>query len=450
MQKKNINFAIITFISIFICHFVIFLAFYPGLCTYDLNTQIEQYTSHAFITNHPLLHTLFVGFFHDLFANEAHGFNYNLGYALATIIQMVIVDISMTYAILYIKQRSQAKILYIVCILFYAVFPVNSLLTISHTKDVLFAAFGMVFFIDSLHFISDGHKNISVVFFIRMIICAAFMLLLRNNALYAMAATILVLCIAAFISYRKKKTATYKNYVAVLIFSLILSILANKSLMIATDATNGSIKEMMSIPAQIMGRIYNTVATEDEKALISEYIPNASEYKYYISDPMKKDLPFEIWESKCKHFLLDSTILALHHPVISIQAVWYNIQGYVDPFHQPYSSDHFFLARHDYRGDAVQDSKLPMLCDLYVDHFRLSNVHNPLTVFFNMALYIWIFIAGFICLIKHNDRQYLAYIFALFYLLTLLLGPAAIVRYGFFYILISPIILNTLLPVPKK
>ena len=195
----------------------------------------------------------------------------------------------------------------------------------------------------------------------------------------------------------------------------------------------------MSIPAQIMGRIYNTVASDEEKEIISEYIPNTEEYNYYLSDPMKRDLPFEIWESKCKHFLLDSAIIALKHPIVSIQAVWFNIQGYFDPFHQPYSSDHFFLARSDYRGDAVQESKLPALRDLYVDHFRRTNVNNPLTIFLNMALYIWVFIISLVMLIKRRDSLYASYIFAFFYLMTLLLGPGAIIRYGYMYILIIPI-----------
>ena len=39
--------------------------------------------------------------------------------------------------------------------LFYGLFPVNSLLTILTTKDILFAAFVLVFFIDSLQFLQN-------------------------------------------------------------------------------------------------------------------------------------------------------------------------------------------------------------------------------------------------------------------------------------------------------
>ncbi len=174
---------------------------------------------------------------------------------------------------------------------------------------------------------------------------------------------------------------------------------------------------------------------------------------------MKKDLPFEIWESKCKHFLLDSTIIALHHPAIAIEAVWYNIQGYIDPFHMPYSSDHFYLARYDYRGDAELNSKIPWLSDLYVKLFRTTSGYcqTPIIIMFNLGLYVWItIVAFFVTLIRNKKRPEglsvsIAYLFPIMYLLTLLLGPAAIMRYGFLYVLMAPVALSSILhPSPNK
>jgi hypothetical protein len=440
MKKKNLLTTIIVFSVIFLCHFVVFLAFYPGICTYDLNTQIDQYINHAFLTNHPLVHTLFVGFFHNLFTNDI-----NLGYAFATVIQLLIVNSSMTYSVLYLKKCYNKRSYYILATFFYAVFPTNSLLAISHTKDVLFAAFALIFFIDSIRFIKKGVNAFNPVFFIRMTINATLMLLLRNNAIYAMLATIIIIFIICFVSHKKMIATKQIHYVAILFLSLMMSVITNRVLVSATEAGSGSIKEMMAIPAQIMGRVYNTTATEQEKEIISSYIPNTEDYNYYLADPMKRNLPFEIWESKCKHFLLDSTIIAIKHPWISIQAVWYNIQGYFDPFHQPYSSDHFFLARHDYSGDAVQDTKLPKMCDLYVDHFRLTNPSNPLSVFLNMAIYVWIYLIAFYLKVRDHDKSALSYLFALLYLATLLLGPGAIIRYGFFFILVTPITMCTVL-----
>ena len=460
-MQKRLHQVLLVFSIIFICHFSVFLAFYPGICTYDLNAQIAQYVDHDFCTSHPLLHTLFIGFFHDLFANEQHNNNINLGYAIATILQLLIVDSAMTYSVMYIRTICTKKWVSICAIIFYAIFPVNSLLAISHTKDTLFAAFALIFLIDSLRLLLEKTPHMNLLYYIRMVISATLMVLLRNNAVYALLSTFLILlimfirCLLTNINDHTKDLSIdtrsnysiLQTYLLILFTTLILSIIGNKALIIATDADPGSIKEMMSIPAQIMGRIYNTVANEEEKELILEYIPNADEYTFYISDPMKLNLPFEIWESKCKHFLLDSAIMAIHHPITAIEAVWYNIQGYIDPFHMPYSSDHFYLARYDYRGDAEIDSKLPRLCDIYVRLFRTTADYSntPIVIFFNLGLYIWIDIIGIVVMNigKKNRYDYKAYNIAflspIMYLLTLLLGPASIMRYGYLYVLLSPI-----------
>ena len=445
MNKKKTISALIVFTIIFASHFVMFLAFYPGICTYDLNTQIGQYTSHDYLTNHPLIHTLFVGYFHNLFADAAHEYNINLGYAYATIIQLVIVDSAMTYSVLYLKEKCNKTYPCILATLFYAIFPTNSLLAISHTKDVLFSSFALIFFIDSMRFIENDRKKSNPIFLVRMTLNISLSLLLRNNAIHAMLACIIIICIICFVSHKKKIANKSSNLVAILALAFILAFVSNKALVLGTKAGPSSIKEMMSIPAQIMGRVYNSVATEEEKSIISSYIPNTDDYNFYLADPMKRYLPFEIWESKCKHFLLDSTIIAIKHPFVSIQAIWYNVQGYFDPFHQPYSSDHFFLARHDYSGDATQETRIPSLCNLYVDHFRVTNPSNPFTVFLNLAIYIWIFVIAFIILLRKPGQKWLAYLFGVFYLFTLMLGPGAIVRYGFYFILCSPIALHAII-----
>lgn len=463
MKNKALQTALI-FTIIFACHTIVFLAFYPGMCTYDLNAQISQYVNHEFCTSHPLLHTLFIGFFHDLFISSANG-TINLGYAIATLIQLMIVDGAMTYSVTFMNSLCK-KSIFIVCVTaFYALFPINSMLAISHTKDTAFAAFGLIFFIDSLRILSNNIPARKTVFYFRVLINALLMTLMRNNAIYAVVAVLLILTITTtyiYISSIRRNNGSSKNnnnnfvilrkYLFVLFSATILSISGNHLLMKTTDATPGSIKEMMSIPAQIMGRIYNEAATDAEKEIILQYIPNAEEYKYYISDSMKLNLPFEIWESKCKHFLLDSAIISLHHPIISIEAVWYNIQGYVDPFHMPYSSDHFYLARYDYRGDAELDSKIPKLCDTYVRLFRTteSYSHSPIVIPFNLAIYVWIFLIGFVFVIRKHYKKskeitYIAFLFPLLYLMTLLLGPAAIMRYGYLYVLLSPVSISLML-----
>lgn len=421
-------------IAIFLMQLPVFLSFYPGICYYDVGVQVEQYESGLFITNHPLLHTLFMGFFKNLFENP------NTGYAIATIIQMIIVNTIMAYAISFLYKKTKSIILCTISMLFYGLFPVNSLLTISTTKDILFAAFALVFFIDCLQFLQNEKLNAFIYF--RIILNAVLMLLFRNNALYAFIPTFIIILIMKIL-----KKEPVKSTLLLFVLTFLIFFGANKALTITLNATNGSIKEMMSIPAQEQARIYLLTDNEEDKNLILSYIAEPETYNYYLSDAIKQQLPFEIWESKCKYFLLHSAILNLKYPIICIDAVLYNTQGYWDLFHSPYQSDHYFLSTTSYRGGAVFDSKCQALADIYVNLFHVTEEyqHNPFAVLFlNSGIYIWLMLFCLIKSIHTKNRQWLfSLLFPFFYLLTLCLGPGAIIRYTFVYILMAPVLVGT-------
>ena len=56
----------VNIVLLFLMHLPMFLAMYPGICYYDVPVQIEQYEKRYFIQNHPLIHTLYLGFFKNL------------------------------------------------------------------------------------------------------------------------------------------------------------------------------------------------------------------------------------------------------------------------------------------------------------------------------------------------------------------------------------------------
>lgn len=420
-------------IAIFLMQLPVFLAFYPGICYYDIDVQVAQFESAQFITNHPLLHTLFIGFFKNLFETP------NTGYALSTLIQMIIVDCTMAYALSYLYKKTENVILCTISAIFYGLFPVNSLLTISTTKDILFAAFALVFFIDVLR---NLHKNqLKKISYIRIVLNAILMMLFRNNAIFAFLPTFCI--ITAIKLYKKEKSKI------ILLICLGISLLypvTDNFLTSSLGAVNGSIKEMLSIPAQELARIYNTTENTTDKELILSYIAEPENYNYYLSDAIKQQLPFEILDSKCKHFLLDSAIFHFKYPITCLDAILYNTQGYWDLFHSPYQSDHYFLSTTNYRGGSVLDSKIPALANLYVKLFHVTEKyqHNAFAILFlNSGIYIWIMLFTFIKSI-HDKKTYLSLslLFPVFYLFTLCLGPGAIIRYTFVYLLIAPVVIG--------
>ena len=74
------------------------------LLTLFVTATIALITAYI-ITNHPLLHTLFMGFFKNIFENP------NTVYAIATIIQMIIVNTIMAYAISFLYKKIKSILL---------------------------------------------------------------------------------------------------------------------------------------------------------------------------------------------------------------------------------------------------------------------------------------------------------------------------------------------------
>lgn len=415
-------------------HLPVFLAYYPGIYTFDVNVQVEQFEIPYFVQNHPLIHTLFLGFFKNLTENP------NTGYAIATIIQMLIVESAMAYALVFVFKRTASVVLCTCIMLFYGLFPVNSLLTISATKDIFFSACVLVFFIDCLYFFDDKiNKRLD---YIRFLFNAVLMLLLRNNTIYAFIPSF----IAIIFIYIYRKGA-WKKIALCSLTILLLYTFINKGLVYSLNAVPGSIKEMMSIPCQELARIYAITDDENTKNEILKYIPEPENYNYYLSDAIKMQLDFDTLDSACKHFLLFTAICNIKYPIPCLDAIFYNTQGFWDIFHCPYQEKYSFVSSINYRGEAVLDSKFPMLCEFYESYLHTTEkiADKPFIIFFNPGFYIWMLLFFFTKGI-HNKDKTLTYscLFPILYLCTLLLSPGAIMRYAFPFVLIAPILLITI------
>lgn len=423
----------INVILLFLMHLPMFLAMYPGICYYDVPVQIEQYEKPYFIVNHPLIHTLFLGFFKNLFPDP------NTGYAIATLIQLLLVEMVMAFVISYIYKQTKSKILSVFTLLFFGLHPVHSLLPLSTTKDIFFSICLVVFFVDLKRYFKQGmlHK----LEYVRLIGCGILILLLRNNAKHAFIPAMLMIAVMLVI-----KKQGVKRFLFIALSILVIATITNKALVVSLKATPGSIKEMMSIPAQELGRIYNTIEDEQRKEEIREYIEDPERYNYYLSDAMKEQLPFDILDSKCKHFLLFTFLRNFEYPIICIDAIFYSVQGYWDLFNCPYIEDHFFLVQYPDRwwGGSTFDSKIEPLYEFCATWFHTteSYANQWYIIFFNIALYIWIFLFYFVKAIHEKDHATLySCLFPLLYIATLLLGPGAIVRYVYAFYMLAPVMM---------
>lgn len=276
---------------LFLCWIPVFLAFYPGAFAYDAQTEYVQVASRNFTTHHPLMHVLLLGGM-IRGGNKLLG-SYNVGIALYTILQMLVLSAVFSYTISWLYKRIKKPLTEVLALLFYGLFPVIPMYAVCTTKDTLFTAALLVVIVQMLTLFENPEKYFSKKRNWFMGITAAVaMMLLRNNGAYAYAVWIVA---AFFILCLKKQKAALKGSflgmtgAAVLTFLVISQLLA-----FVCKAEPGGKQEIFTVPIQQLARTYvfnpESYSTEDREILL-EVLPEEEmtlqRYNPRLSDLLK-------------------------------------------------------------------------------------------------------------------------------------------------------------------
>lgn len=446
-QENGIVIFGISFCVVFGCWLLVWLAYYPGFWNYDPN-QVWQFINKDYKTHHPLLHTVLLGACYSTGMDKS---NSNSGLILYEMIQMLIMAGIFSYTYVYLCKKISDRIFRGLTLLFYAVFPVNSILAISTTKDVLFSGLVLLCMVLSLQAAeaAPGRRR-NIVLVLLLFVCTN-MLLFRNNAIYAFALMIGYVLVNLLV-HRDRLSMKVLFYV---MGCLLAFVIANTMLEKGLHAEKGSIKEMFSVPSQQFGRIYDIVnaSGSDMEALelIERYHDmDKSWYNPHLADSMKNTLDIEK-NGTVLEYLKNSAGLFWEYPVISIDSFLYLTEGswnLQDTSHACiYGSgleerQGYLLT--DMRGDYgfVHESKFPRL-ELLLEEIVSNNAYQNWPVaslIFTPAFYVWIMvicIVGFICT---KSRYYGIIIsFLCFLFITLLAGPCVLVRYFYPFYVCGPV-----------
>ncbi len=344
---------------------------------------------------------------------------------------------------------------------FFAIFPVNSIMSLCSTKDVIFSGLVLLCLVLALEVIESVSPKQKVKKLVILGVASVLMLLFRNNAIFAF---LLLTGIYIFSMIFKKKQTKVCVYMMLVVGMYMVS---NFLLSYTLKAEVGSVQEMFSIPAQIYGRIWQNVEVEktlSENAIIEEmmekYYPEPPyEYDPRIADPMKGgalklkgESPAQYLISAVK-YLIDSMKLFAKYPVVGMDAVLYLTKGdwYICDVSFANVSNYGMETRSGYLYtnysevlDVVHRSKFPQL-EFLLEHAFSANEYQKmpiLSVFFSPALYIWILLFCTTIFCKKGRYDYMlpvAFLWCLF--LTILAGPVSIVRYMYPFFVCSPILI---------
>lgn len=434
---------------ILLCWLPILLAYYPGIFAYDASNQVMQVINHDYTTHHPLVHTLLLGGFFSI--GNAIGDN-NLGVLLYSFFQMFVIAAIMSEAIVYMLKKGMSKTMYGIVLLFYAFFPINSMMAISTTKDVLFSAFMLGLLITLWELFDDESlwksKKVIFVGFVFLI----GIMLLRNNAIYACVLSCAIICI--LLKRNRKRFCLF-------IFSgLVISSLLNWGISSALDAQKGSMVEMLSVPLQQIARVgkYHEDELDSEikkelysfinKEVVQNYAPNISDgVKNFVDEKSIKNDPMQFLRLYIK--------LAVRYPREYIdafasltQGFWYledtsnaNIYGSGMESRLGYMLTNYKNMPEGY--EVKHKSYFPQLEYILEKLFSDNKyLEIPLiSVFFAPAFYCWLLITFILIFLYRKKYDILVPGLILFcYLLTLLLGPTCIIRYVYPIVIAAPLL----------
>ncbi len=418
-----------------LCWLPVFLAFYPGLFTYDVSWQYLMYQTGEFSTHHPLLHTLLIGGLMD-FGRSVLGYPVK-GIVLYSLLQMGLMALAHANAIRFLYQKRAPKWLCLGMLALGCVMPFHSLLAISTTKDTLFAGAVMTLCVMLADCVLEPEKLRKPWWLLGFVLCGMMVGMLRNNGFVCLLAVCAIGLFALMI-----RRGQGKRLIALGLAALALSSLGKSALQAVTGAEDGAMSEMLSVPVQQLARAY--VLTEDErKPEIVGYLSNAAAYAPTISDPVKN--PFTPEASDLPGFLRLWLDVGLRHPVVYLDAFGALTRGFYHLDEMP-AGCYLDASFHDDEAAWIlEDSKWPWLKE---EMTRLYH-HNG---FLEIPLFSTVLSTAFWC-----RAMLLAFFFA-FYVrsragiasgamavalfLSTLLGPCVMLRYIYPMILSAPLLLG--------
>lgn len=406
-------------IIIFWLPYVIF--YYPGASTGDTFDSLSQYfhrseswsiqtvnliNKNVYINkHHPPLFTVVLGLIFEI--GKKLG-SYEIGALIYTILQIILLLIIFLYMLRYMKKNNVPLWIRILSILFIASTPTIAAYAITAIKDTpssIFTLLYVIFLLQITRNYNSLFKNkIKLMYFL---VTMLLVMMLRNNGII----TILLSFPLLFILYKEK----WKKLLLVLLIPVTLFGLYDKVLLPSLDITNGSIKEMLTIPFMQVARVVthnkDKIPEEDQKiiekvvsydSMKSVYIPNLADSikDTYKKNCTKEDLKnfFKLWFRYLKKY-----------PTEYIESIMNSTYGYFFP---EVGEEYATLAVDSRVGIGTYIDIHPK--EKYKDARYISQKINqvlaklPITSIFNhVAFYDWLLIFATIYVIEKKKYKYL-------------------------------------------
>lgn len=454
---------------VFACLIPVWLAYYPIVMSYDFHRQVnEAYNGFAYFSPYQTLaHTWVIWVFLQL--GKAVG-SLETGFACMALFQMILYALVTGYACSMLYRILNKKWVVAAAVLFFGVFPFNTVMVVCTTKDVLFTILFLLFFLLLLEhslFCRDKapadkprrgkafwHNKKNMIDLV-LVLEGCLMIQLRNNAFYAVA---VFMVLFVLLVPRREKLRT--------LLLCVLLIAGGKGTGLALREAIGTelsgVKvEMFNVPIQQFGRVgyYHGSELDEFTALeLDHYVP-WQEWEYYnppLSDTIKFSVRRESFEEDYGRLFSLWVKLGLKYPNEYLDAFleltrgyWFlddvswaenlgsGVEGRMGAVFTYNSSEIAGV------GSIVHESRFPWL-EAQLEKIVSGNAFYDwpvISLVFRSAFYTWsLFLITIAYIYKKQKKQLKLSLFLWLYFGTVLLGPVVQLRYVFPIMAVLPIL----------
>ncbi len=449
-----------------ICWLPYIISFYPAILSPDPSNQIKQFfgihtkymdsvdliDESVTITNHhPVLHTVLLGgctkIGMTLFDST------NIGLFLYSIIQIIILLSALAFTIKYMKKIETPYYIRFMALIIYSLVPVFPLYAMSAVKDTIFTALVIVYMINVYDLIkyrnTVKYSNKKCILLTLLLLA---IMLMRNNGLY-----LVILSFPLLLLIEKKNRI---KLVMILVLPVVLYNRYNDVLLPYLKITEGSIREMLSIPFQQSARYvkeYGDDLDEDEVSAIDNVLgidTLASRYKPELADPVKNEFNKYTTDEELNTYFKEWYKGLLKHPDSYIQATINNVYGYFDPNTSNWYVYYNYDKRLSQEGNTFNYSfnGLSIPRDI-LSSYALAFPYLPiLGIIVNIGFSVWLYMYMFVILIKDKKYKYLIYLAPVVSLVLVCIASPAntYFRYAMPYIFAMPVMIAIFIDIINK
>lgn len=423
---------------------------WPGTFAYDAEWELSMVQNGAYTTHHPLLHVLLLGGIVEGVRTLTGSWTVAVG--VFTLVQMAVTAACLAYMLYTLRRLGVRRPVWWLCAGYLALFPTVHLFITCSTKDVLFSA-GVVLLstlllemtVDTAAFWASHGR--------RVLFTAAslLMVLFRNNGIYAYGVFALV-----FIFVCRQY---WKQWLAAVLCVLLGYAGMTWGLGAALNVKSAGRKEMLSVTAQQLARVYvthpETFRAEDLEQLFT-YLPpeRVTSYNPKCADHVKEGFSNEALQADFMGYLRLWARIGLRRPGVYLNAFLVNTYQYwypdtvLDGYHgrDGYDNSSYFEFRvgtPEGRASlfpAGEEWYRLISREIYVQHVPVVGV------LFACGFWHWLFLLTAVYLWARGARRTLLALLPMgLVYLTALLGPIVLVRYVLYFFFGAPLLLALLL-----